>query len=89
MFGHKKKLAQKKYQEFLYLDGLAITASILLDRAEVEPEIMTNEYFEALRALNRARENFDNAEPEFFEAANAELTAAMERVNAFVREMRT
>ena len=33
MFGHKKKLAQKKYQEFLYLDGLAITASILLDRA--------------------------------------------------------
>lgn len=39
MFGHKKKLAQKKYQEFLYLDGLAITASILLDRAEVEPEI--------------------------------------------------
>lgn len=50
---------------------------------------MTNEYLEALRALNRARENFDNAEPEFFEAANAELTAAMERVNAFVREMRT
>lgn len=50
---------------------------------------MTNEYFEALRALNRARENFDNAEPEFFEAANEELTAAMERVNAFIREMRT
>ena len=39
MFGHKKKLAQKEYQEFLYLDGLAITASIFLDRAEVEPEM--------------------------------------------------
>lgn len=39
MFGHKKKLAQKEYQEFLYLDGLAITTSILLDRAEVEPEV--------------------------------------------------
>ena len=50
---------------------------------------MTNEYLEALRALNRARENFNNAEPEFFDAANTELTAAMERVNAFVREMRT
>lgn len=37
MFGYKKKLAQKKYQEFLYLDGLAITASIFLDRAEIEP----------------------------------------------------
>lgn len=39
MFGYKKKLTQKKYQEFLYLDGLAITASILLNRAEVEPEM--------------------------------------------------
>ena len=39
MFGHKKKLAQKKYKEFLYLDGLAIKASIFLDRAEVEPEM--------------------------------------------------
>ena len=37
MFGYKKKLAQKKYQEFLYLDGLARTASIFLDRAESEP----------------------------------------------------
>ena len=39
MFGYKKKLTQKKYQEFLYLEGLAITASILLDRAEVKPEL--------------------------------------------------
>lgn len=37
MFGYKKKLAQKKYQEFLYLDGLAITTSIFLDKAETEP----------------------------------------------------
>lgn len=39
MFGYKKKLAQKKYQEFLYLDGLAITTSVFLDRAEIEPEM--------------------------------------------------
>lgn len=39
MFGYKKKLAQKKYQEFLYLDGLARTASIFLDRAEIEPRM--------------------------------------------------
>ena len=39
MFGYKKKLAQKKYQEFLYLDGLARTAYIFLDRAENEPRM--------------------------------------------------
>lgn len=39
MFGYKKKLAQKKYQEFLYLDGLARTASIFLDKAEIEPRM--------------------------------------------------
>lgn len=39
MFGYKKKLAKKEYQEFLYLEGLAITASILLNRAELEPKL--------------------------------------------------
>ena len=55
MFGHKKKLTQKKYQEFLYLDGLAITASILLDRVEVEPEMK----FTAV-GLKYAMEKFAN-----------------------------
>lgn len=39
MFGYKKKLAKKEYQEFLYLEGLAITTSILLNRAEFEPKL--------------------------------------------------
>ena len=49
---------------------------------------MTEEYLEAIRAFNHAKANFNNAEPDFFEAANAELTAAQERVDALVKEMK-
>ena len=49
---------------------------------------MTEEYLEAIRELNYAKANFNNAEPDFFEAANAELTAARARVDALVKEMK-
>ncbi len=49
---------------------------------------MIEEYLEAIRELNRAKANFNNAEQNFFEAANAELTAAQLRVNSLVKEMK-
>lgn len=42
---------------------------------------MNEEYLEAIRAFNHAKANFNNAEPDFFEAAQ-------ERVNALVKEMK-
>lgn len=49
---------------------------------------MIEEYLEAIRELNRAKANFNNAEQNFFEAANAELTAAQLRLNSLVKEMK-
>jgi hypothetical protein len=47
-----------------------------------------SEYIQALEELKIARINFDNAEPEFFNAANAELTAAELKVDAILNDER-
>ena len=42
---------------------------------------MKNEYFEAIKKLRIAEINFENANPDFIDLANAELTAAQTRVD--------
>lgn len=41
------------------------------------------EFWKAMDDLKQAEYNFQNATPEYFDVANATLTAARERVNAF------
>lgn len=49
---------------------------------------MTPEYKEALAELRRAETNFNNAEPEFIDSANALLTAARMRVDGLLKQER-
>lgn len=42
------------------------------------------ELFRSIRELQAAKDNFDNAIPEFFEVANIELTIAQQRVDALI-----
>lgn len=43
-------------------------------------EVAVDEFFNAAAGVRQAQSNFDNAEPEFFEIANEELTLAKERL---------
>lgn len=56
-------------------------------RVKIEPtrpaDITTIEFWKAMDDLKKAEYNFQNATPEYFDVANATLTAARERVNAF------
>ena len=48
-------------------------------------EVEQQEYKNAVKALRAAEINFNNAEPEFVELANAELTTARMRVDTMNR----
>lgn len=49
---------------------------------------MTDEYNQALKDLESARINFDNAEDNYIDVAYHQLKAAEERVMAIIRERR-
>lgn len=49
---------------------------------------MTIEFKAAVEALDRARENFDNADIDHVEAAIFDMRAAEERLNAEIRRLR-
>ncbi len=51
--------------------------------SSAEATIAEYEYREALENFRKAKMNFDNADPEYFEIANSELTAASKRLNIF------
>ena len=58
------------------------------NKLPTEGEILREEYDDALTALELAKQNFENAEPEFFEIANQEMTLARERVNLIAMKMK-
>lgn len=47
-----------------------------------------SELLEASRAYRRALDNFNNADPDFFELANLELTAVRVRYETIARNMK-
>ena len=51
-------------------------------------EELRDEYLEAVRALQRARSNFNNADPDYFDLANQELSTATERVSLLNKQLK-
>lgn len=50
--------------------------------------LLKEEFFQAAAEVRQARNKFNRAEPEYFEIANAELTAAEERFSAVYQKMK-
>lgn len=51
-------------------------------------EIARQELYNAIEHRNHILTNFDNVSPEYFEVANAELTAATMAVDACVKKLK-
>lgn len=51
-------------------------------------EAAVEEFFAAAAEVRHARENFNHAEPQFVEIANAELTNAIEKFEIVNKKMR-
>lgn len=51
-------------------------------------DIVVQDFFSAARELERAQVNFDNAIPEYFEIANAELTIAKLRLDVCAKKIK-
>ncbi len=51
-------------------------------------ELAVEEFFSAAAEVRRARTNFNNATPEFFEVANAELSVAIAKFEAIQKKVK-
>lgn len=51
-------------------------------------ELIVKDYENAILELERARTNFDNAEKDYFEIANLELTCAQTKVDALTKKLK-
>lgn len=51
-------------------------------------ELLVKDYQNAIFELEKAKINFDNAEKEYFEIANLELTVAQNRMDALTKKLK-
>lgn len=50
--------------------------------------ITLNDYLDALDEFNQAKQNFDNAHPDYIDVALYQLRAAEEKLSAILREQK-
>lgn len=57
-------------------------------KVKSEFEVGVDSFFAAADALRQAQSNFNNADPEYFEIANAELTIAKENFDIIAKKVK-
>ena len=58
------------------------------NKQPTEGEMLREQYNDALDALELAKQNFENADPDFFEIANQELNLAQMQVDVIAKKMK-